>query len=108
MSDFRQMPNQKRLRTTRMRIIGGMICLACFLGYWQHGASASSPLYVGLTAVLVAACIFIFFFERTQRCPTCGRFMREKYDHPKAKESHILYCKRCDVIWDTTFPKSSD
>jgi hypothetical protein len=92
-----------------MRILIGIICLAFFLGYWQrHGASAGSPIYVGLIAVLVAASVFLFFYERKQRCPICGKYIGAFYDHPKAREFHLLYCKGCDVIWDTTFPKSSD
>ena len=34
-------------------------------------------------------------------CPDCGQFLREGAEHPRASETYLYYCKRCDVIWDT-------
>src|ERR1017187_8150958 len=60
-------------------------------------------------AFIVGSLIFELIMRSKQRCPDCGKFMHEVYEdyHPKAKEFHLLYCERCDVIWDTTIPKSS-
>jgi DNA-directed RNA polymerase subunit RPC12/RpoP len=44
---------------------------------------------------------------RPLRCPDCGQFLREGAEHPRASERYLYYCKRCDVIWDTTIERSN-
>ena len=73
------------------------------------------PITLPLSSVLIAAlAVTIGFgmiieqrYKHHQRCPECGKFMREVYEdfHPSAKHYHILYCECCDIIWDTTIPK---
>ena len=110
MSAFKQMPNQKLMRVLRYAVWVVIIGLALALHYLEkHGEPAASPLFIILAATTVGMAIFGIFMGRLQRCPDCAKLMREVYEdfHPKARDTHVLFCERCDVVWDTTVPKSN-
>jgi hypothetical protein len=99
------------MRLLRYAVWIVVIGLAVALHYLEkHGEPMTSPLYVILLAAMFGAGIFGFFMGRLQKCPDCGKYMREVYEdfHSKAKDTHVLFCERCDVVWDTTVPKSND
>jgi len=110
MRAFKQMPNQKKMHYNRGMVLVSLAAVAFVLSYLQReGTLTSSPIYLCLIILLFGGSIFAsFIMGRVQRCPTCGKNMREVYDHPQAKETHILHCKGCDIIWDTGLPKSRD
>ena len=87
-----------------------MAALGCF------GLAATYLKNHGLEGSLAYLCVFIAFAifgvllaftGRPLRCPDCGRFLREEAAHPRASEVYLYYCKRCDVIWDTTIERSN-
>ena len=110
MRAFKQMPNQKRMHNNRGMVLISLIAPAVVLSYLQReGTLTSSPIYICLIILLFAGAFFAsFIMGRVQRCPDCGKFMREVYDDPKAKKVHILHCRHCDTVWDTGLPKSND
>lgn len=115
MSVLKKMPNEKGLRRFRHAVwaviilfVAGLACLK------QFGEPAGLPLVtlleVALTAAIVTSLLMENHFRHHQRCPKCSRTMDEVPEeaHPQAEDYHILYCERCDTIWDTTIPKSTD
>ena len=114
MSALKKMPNEKPMRTFRYYMWGFVIAVAVALGYLrQHGEPSGSVISDTLTVILfvgfAAGVIYESYQTQHKRCPECGQKMREVYEdfHPRAEEYHLLYCNRCDTIWDTTIPKSS-
>jgi hypothetical protein len=114
MSAFKKMPNAKPMRIFRYSVwffvIVAGLALACLKKY---GGPAGLPAAGYVTAALAVGIVSAFFIEHhyktRQRCPDCGKSMREVHEdvHPSAEEHHILFCERCDIIWDTTIPKSN-
>ncbi|SRR6266516_464974 len=113
MSALKKMPNEKMMRVLRYSmwifiaiIVSALACLK------RYGGPTAPPLSSVLTTILIVGIVSGVFIEyyhrRYQRCPDCGTRMREVYEdfHARAEDYHILYCKRCDTIWDTTIPKS--
>lgn len=103
------------MRTLRYAMWFFVIVAASVLGYFKkHGESPGLPIAGILTVVfgvvVVAAVIFENHYSRHQRCPGCGKMMQSANADlpPEAKDHHLLYCDRCDTIWDTTIPKSRD
>ena len=64
---------------------------------------------VGLFIILLGSIAALMAMQHSARCPDCRRKIREVYEdvHPRAAEYHLFYCEHCDVIWDSTIPKSS-
>ena len=102
------------MRVMRYSMWFFVIVVALALAYLKkYGDPTALPLSIILIVALIVGVVAGMFFERYhtryQRCPDCGRFMRAVYEdfHPRAEDYHILYCERCDIIWDTTIPKSN-
>jgi hypothetical protein len=114
MSTLKKMPNENSMRAFRYSIWFFVIVVCFALAYFKkYGNPTSLPvaeILVGVLVVGIVAAMFIEHYCKTrQRCPDCGKSMREVYEdvHPKAEDYHILYCESCDLIWDTTIPKSN-
>jgi hypothetical protein len=114
MSTLKKMPNEKPMRVFRYSVWFFVIIVGFALAYLKkYGDPTGLPVSDYLTAVFVVGLVSAFFIEHyyktRQRCPDCGKFMREVYEdvHVRAEDYHILYCERCDIIWDTTIPKSN-
>lgn len=109
------MPNEKPVRIFGYSVWIFVLVVAGAIGYLKkNGGPSSLPLYHILTVVLIVGIvsgIFIqIYYTRCQRCPDCKKSMRMVGGdfHPKAKDRYLLYCERCDTIWDTTIPFSND
>jgi hypothetical protein len=115
MSAFKEMPNAKSFRafTYSMWITVLVIFLAFALAK-AYAEPTDLPLNTVFGVALVVTIIFWTLCETYhaghQRCPDCGKVMRSVYEdvHPRAKKHHLLYCERCDIIWDTGVPNAND
>jgi len=115
MSELRKMPDENSMRILRYSMWIVVIVIVAALAFLKKfGEPSASPLSAILTGILIASFVLGFAIEYShshcQRCPDCTKVMREVDEdvHPKAEDYHILYCERCDIIWDTTIPKSND
>src|SRR6266404_6124114 len=103
MSVLKTMPNEKAMRVLRYSIWIFIAVVVSALAYLKrHGEPTALPLSSVLTTTLVVGIVSGFLIEyyhrRYQRCPDCGKRMREVYEdfHARAGVYHILYCDRCD------------
>jgi hypothetical protein len=115
MSAFKKMPNEKPVRIFGYSVWIFVFVLAGVIGCLKkYGGPSSLPLYHILTVVLITGVVFIIltqiYHTRCQRCPDCKKSMRMAGEdfHPTAKDRYLLYCERCDTIWDTTITFSND
>jgi hypothetical protein len=117
MSAFKQMPNQKQMHFNRRMVwVVLIVVLGMFIYLKKHGEPTLSPTNltsltdIGLVTIFFATLVWVVIMERVQRCPDCKKHMSEVYEdfHPQAKTTHVFYCERCDIIWDTTLPNSRD
>lgn len=114
MSTLKKMPNENSMRTFRYSVwifvIVAGLALACLKKYGDPtGLPLAEFLMVVFVAGIVSAIVIEHYYTTRQRCPDCGKSMRQVYEnvHSKAKDYHVLYCESCDIIWDTTIPKSN-
>lgn len=113
MSALKIMPNEKHMRVLRyfawfflIAVVGGLAYLRFFI---EPDALHSRYMLKALLLIgIILAFAINYYFTKPQRCPDCRRSMRAVNEdaHPKAQEYHLLYCKDCDTIWDTTIPKA--
>lgn len=114
MSAFKKMPNEKPMRIWRYSVwffvIAVLLALICVK---RFGGASGSSLSDILSTVLVIGIVSAFIVEQYntshQRCPDCGKSMREIHEDidPSARDYHLLYCECCDTVWDKSVPKSS-
>ena len=107
MSALKTLPRRRRVRT----MLGiCMIALGCFglaATYLKNHGLEGSMLYLFVFIAFAIFGVLLAITGRPLRCPDCGQFLREGAKHPRASESYLYYCKRCDVIWDTMIERSN-
>ena len=115
MSAFKTMPNAKSVRAfTYSMWFTVLVLFLAFAFAKAYAEPTDLPLDTMLWVALIVTCIcgvlHATYHAYYQRCPDCGKVMRSVYEdvHPRAKKYHLLYCERCDIIWDTTISSSSD
>ena len=108
-SAFKKLPKRNRVQTWRTVLFVTIGISALSLGYLEKYYPDYLMFEIFLGAVLFVLGFFLLWQQHIGRCPECGESLREIFSdsHPKAKEFHLLYCDGCDIIWDTTIPKSS-
>ena len=110
MSTLKTMPNEKRVRTMRYTF-WYLLAAALLVGtlFKKIGNSAGVQFSEAALAIIIIIGLSLdMYFSTGQRCPECRGSTREVYDHPRAEDYHVLYCDECDILWDTTIPKSKD
>lgn len=107
MSALKTLPRRRRIRT----VLGiCMVLLGCFglaASYLKKLGLEGSTLYLVVFIAFAMCGVLLAFTGRPFRCPDCGQFLREGAEHPRASETYLYYCKRCDVIWDTMIERSN-
>jgi len=88
-------------------LMAAVVVLGLAATFLKDRAQEGSMTYLYLLIAFVISGIILDLTGRPLRCPDCGKFLREGADHPKAEETYLYYCKRCDVIWDTTIGRSN-
>jgi hypothetical protein len=113
MSALKQMPNDKPKRVLRYSAWFFLIAIVGALAYLRYFIEPDvSHARYALKALLIVGIILAFamnyYLTKRQICPDCRRSIQEIHEdiHPKAQDFHLLFCKDCDTIWDTTIPKS--
>ena len=101
----------KPLPSRRNKIHKILLCLlllvALVLGYLQvHTQMVSVTVFTSLLGILLIVFLVAAVVGRPILCPDCRRLLREGAEHPRAAETYVYYCKRCDVIWDTLIERS--
>jgi hypothetical protein len=107
MGTIKQLPNRRR----RVHKVLGYLLLLVGVGVGllqKYPEKASVGIFVLVLVGFLGVFLMAAVVGRPVRCPDCGKFLREETGHPRAAESYVYYCKRCDVIWDTLIAKSSD
>ena len=106
MREIKQLPGRRK--KVHKVLIYVLVLIAIGLGFLQkHPQSASLIVFVSLIVAFLIVVLVAGAVGRPFRCPHCGKFLREGGDHPRAAETYVYYCKRCDVIWDTLIEKSN-
>ena len=106
MSAIKQLPRRSRVRTTLAVLMAAVGFFGFGATYLRDRGHEGSLLYLCLFIAFTVSGVLLALTGRPFRCPDCGQFLREGAEHPRAHEVYLYYCKRCDVIWDTTIERS--
>src|SRR5262245_9887516 len=109
------MPEVKELR--RRGLITNRVCgillvasFGVFSLRWLFGETSAlgrDASYAGIGLFVLIPLVMVVG-GRPLLCPGCRSFLRTREKDPRARQSHIYYCKRCDVIWDTCISRGDD
>ena len=106
MSAFKQLPSRRK--KFHQVLIYLLLLVALVFGFLlNHPQKASALVFASLLLAFLVVVLVAAAVGRPFRCPDCGRFLREGAEHPRAEETYVYYCKRCDVIWDTLIDRSN-
>ena len=108
MTTIRQLPRRAKLTNRLCLCLVTLTAVLFGIGLAVgKGLAGHYLLYAGICTVSLVPVVLIIG-ARPLWCPECNGFLRVREDHPRARESHIYYCKPCDVIWDTSIERGSN